>query len=148
MLFAECGDVAGVEAVYAVIRWREEGAFQIGPVTEYPTENISMPNDFVLMEGCRLLDEGSEIQGSGIRTHHTLTTMKEGLLWRLFQQDLMIHEPDLFYLPLHRHFVPEQVPEDDLVIDRLQEGHVIQDFLFLTVSNDISMRFTHLATFP
>ena len=58
MVFAECGEFAGVEAVYAVIRWREEGAFQIGPVTEYPAENMSLPNDFVLMEGCRLLDEG------------------------------------------------------------------------------------------
>jgi CheY-like chemotaxis protein len=58
MVFAECGELTGVEAVYAVIRWREEGAFQIGPVTEYLTENISLPNDFVLMEGCRLLDEG------------------------------------------------------------------------------------------
>ena len=58
MVVAECGEVVGVEAVYAVIRWREEGAFQIGPVTEYPTENISLPNDFVLIEGCRRLDEG------------------------------------------------------------------------------------------
>jgi len=68
MVFAECGEFAGVDAVYAVIRWREEGAFQIGPVTEYPAENISLPNDFVLMEGCRLLDEGSEAQGSGPAT--------------------------------------------------------------------------------
>jgi len=58
MMFAECGNITGVEAVYAVIRWREEGSFQIGPVTEVPPENISLPNDFVLMEGCRLLDEG------------------------------------------------------------------------------------------
>jgi hypothetical protein len=65
MVFAECDEFAGVEAVYAVIRWREEGAFQIGPVTEYPTENISLPNDFILMQGCRLLDEGSARQGSG-----------------------------------------------------------------------------------
>ena len=60
MVFAEYGELAGVEAVYAVIRWREQGAFRIGPVTEYPAENISLPNDFVLMEGCRLLDEGSD----------------------------------------------------------------------------------------
>ncbi len=65
MVFAACGEVAGVEAVYAVIRWREEGSFQIGPATETPADNISLPNDFVLMEGCRLLDEGSERQGSG-----------------------------------------------------------------------------------
>lgn len=58
MVVAECGEIVGVEAVYAVIRWREEGAFQIGPVTEYPTENMSLPNDFVLIEGCRRLDEG------------------------------------------------------------------------------------------
>jgi hypothetical protein len=57
-VFAECGEFVGVEAVYAAIRWREEGAFQIGTVTEYPAENMSLPNDFVLMEGCRLLDEG------------------------------------------------------------------------------------------
>ncbi len=58
MVYARCGDLFGVEAVYRVIRWREEGTFQVGPVTEYPEENISLPNDFVLMEGCRLLDEG------------------------------------------------------------------------------------------
>ena len=58
MMFAECGNITGVEAVYAVMRWREEGSFQIGPVVEVPPENISLPNDFVLMEGCRLLDEG------------------------------------------------------------------------------------------
>jgi hypothetical protein len=65
MVFAECGECAGVEAVYAVIRWREEGSFQIGPATEAPADNISLPNDFVLMEGCRLLDEGEERQGPG-----------------------------------------------------------------------------------
>jgi DNA-binding response OmpR family regulator len=65
MVFAESEELSGVEAVYAVIRWREEGTFQVGPVFAYPEENISLPNDFVLMEGCRLLDEGSEIQGSG-----------------------------------------------------------------------------------
>jgi CheY-like chemotaxis protein len=66
MVSAECGTMTGVEAVYAVIRWREHGTFQIGPVTAYPADNISLPNDFVLMEGCRQLDEGSEGQGSGI----------------------------------------------------------------------------------
>jgi CheY-like chemotaxis protein len=64
MVFAECGELSGVEAVYAVIRWGEEGVFRIGPVSAYPERNISLPNDFVLMEGCRLLDEGSELQGS------------------------------------------------------------------------------------
>ncbi len=59
MMYAECGGITGAEAVYAVIRWREEGAFQIVPVQEYPDENISLPSDFILMEGCRRLDEGS-----------------------------------------------------------------------------------------
>ncbi len=59
MKYAECGGIVGVEAVYAVIRWGEEGSFQIGPLSDDPTENISLPNDFVLMEGCRRLDEVS-----------------------------------------------------------------------------------------
>ena len=58
MVYAECGEAAGVEAVYAVIRWREDGAFQIGPADDSPPQNITLPNDFVLMEGCRRLDEG------------------------------------------------------------------------------------------
>jgi hypothetical protein len=28
------------------------------PATEFPETNVSLPNDFILLEGCRLLDEG------------------------------------------------------------------------------------------
>lgn len=58
MMFAECRNITGVEAVCAMIPWWAEGSFQIGPVIEVPPESISLPNDFVLMEGCRLPDEG------------------------------------------------------------------------------------------
>ena len=52
------------------------------------------------------------------------------------EQDLVIHEPDLFDLPLHLHLVPEQVPENDLIPFGLQEGHVVREIgiLFRTES--------------
>ena len=59
LVHARCGERTGEEAIYRIIGWREEASFRIRPVEAYPAENISLPNDFVLMEGCRLLDEGA-----------------------------------------------------------------------------------------
>jgi len=54
---AACGEVSGDEAVYGIIRWRDDGSFRLEPAAQYPPDNISFPNDYLLMEGCRLLDE-------------------------------------------------------------------------------------------
>ena len=57
MVYSKYGETDGVEAIYKIISWQEEGSFKTDPVTEFPPDNISLPNDFILMEGCRLLDE-------------------------------------------------------------------------------------------
>ena len=54
---AECGPLTGVEAVYRVISWEDDGAFAVHPETTFPPPNISQAIETVLMEGCRLLDE-------------------------------------------------------------------------------------------
>ncbi len=60
MVHAVCGSVTGVEAVYLVVAWRDDGNFRIEPTTDFPPDNISAPNDSILLEGCRLLDEMQE----------------------------------------------------------------------------------------
>lgn len=57
VVHAVCGPVAGEEAIYRIIGWRDEGRFATAPVTGYPPDNVSAPNDTLLFEGCRLLDE-------------------------------------------------------------------------------------------
>jgi len=54
---ALCGDAEGVEAVYRVIRWGEEGTFRLEAAEEFPPDNITVPTDFVLLEGVRQMDE-------------------------------------------------------------------------------------------
>ncbi len=51
-------DLKGEEAVYAAMRW-ENGTWQVEPLKpeEIPEPNISLANEAILMEGCRLLDE-------------------------------------------------------------------------------------------
>ncbi len=58
MVRATCGEISGVEAVYKMISWRNNGSFRTESTNEFPPDNISLPNDFILLEGCRLLDEG------------------------------------------------------------------------------------------
>jgi hypothetical protein len=54
---AVSGREQGVEAVYRVIRWQDDGVFRIEPAKEFPTDNVTVPNDYILLEGSRLLDE-------------------------------------------------------------------------------------------
>jgi len=58
LVHAICDGLAGVEAIYRIISWRDQGSFRMRPATDFPEMNVSMPNDFILLEGCRLLDEG------------------------------------------------------------------------------------------
>lgn len=57
LVHAQCGPLTGVEAVYRVITWEEDGAFAVHPETSFPPPTIAQPIETVLMEGCRLLDE-------------------------------------------------------------------------------------------
>jgi len=57
---AELGDKIGPEAIYEGLTWTS-GNWKIDPVKseDLPATNISLPNESILMEGCRLLDEKS-----------------------------------------------------------------------------------------
>ncbi len=54
---AACDDLRGPEAIYEVITWLDDGEFVVEPAEEFPEQNIAMPLESVLMEGCRILDE-------------------------------------------------------------------------------------------
>jgi len=57
IVFAACGEDRGPEAVYRVIGWQEDGSFRIEPTASFPADNVSLPTDYVLLEGSRRLDE-------------------------------------------------------------------------------------------
>jgi hypothetical protein len=57
IVFAECGQEKGVDAVYRVICRQDEGSFRIEPIRSFPPENVSVPTDYILLEGSRRLDE-------------------------------------------------------------------------------------------
>jgi DNA-binding response OmpR family regulator len=54
------GDLEGAEAVCEAITWTD-GQWFVQPISEsdYPESNNDLPNDAILMEGCRLLDESN-----------------------------------------------------------------------------------------
>lgn len=58
IVYAELGDLLAEKAIYQALAW-QEGNWISEPVTEkdLPESNSSLPNEFILMEGCRLLDE-------------------------------------------------------------------------------------------
>ena len=58
--FAELDQKIGAEAVCEAITWCE-GSWLVQPVTseELPEANNELPNEHILMEGCRLLDEAT-----------------------------------------------------------------------------------------
>ncbi len=57
MVHAKCGKAVGVDAIYRIIGWGENGAFEIQPVKKFPSDNVFEANEAILMEGCRLMDE-------------------------------------------------------------------------------------------
>jgi len=57
LVHARCGSTTGVDAVYRIIAWGEDGAFNVETTKSFPADNIFEPNEAILMEGCRLLDE-------------------------------------------------------------------------------------------
>ncbi len=62
IIFAECGDKLGAEAVYEGIAWAS-GTWNIQPATpqSMPEPNNEYSNESIMMEGCRLLDESGRI---------------------------------------------------------------------------------------
>ncbi|MFH2037083.1 MAG: DUF4388 domain-containing protein [Candidatus Zixiibacteriota bacterium] len=62
---ATLNDLAGAEAIYEGLGWIE-GTWKIEPVKleELPLPNNDQPNESILMEGCRLLDERSRTEQS------------------------------------------------------------------------------------
>jgi len=62
---ARLDNVEGVEAVYKGLSWGD-GIWRSEPMLEedIPDSNIDLPNEAILMEGCRLMDEGAAVQES------------------------------------------------------------------------------------
>ncbi|MBK7093377.1 MAG: DUF4388 domain-containing protein [bacterium] len=58
--FAKLGELVAEKAIYEALAW-ENGTWLLEPITEsdLPEANNNLPNDFILMEGCRLIDERS-----------------------------------------------------------------------------------------
>jgi CheY-like chemotaxis protein len=57
---AECGPLAGPEAVYALLRW-EGGGFSVETEAVAPRQTISASWQELLIEGCRRLDEAAPV---------------------------------------------------------------------------------------
>jgi hypothetical protein len=58
IVFARLGDLLAEKAIYKALTW-ESGTWTSEPVAEndLPVPNNKLPNEFILMEGCRLIDE-------------------------------------------------------------------------------------------
>jgi hypothetical protein len=56
--FAQAAGKEGEQAVYEILTW-QQGTFNLHPVETPPTPNCKLPNEMILLEGCRLLDERS-----------------------------------------------------------------------------------------
>ncbi|MEW5700889.1 MAG: DUF4388 domain-containing protein [Candidatus Zixiibacteriota bacterium] len=55
--FAETTDRSGESAVYDILSW-PDATFSFSPVETMPQVNCHLPNEAMLLEGCRLIDEG------------------------------------------------------------------------------------------
>lgn len=64
IVFAKLGDLLAEKAIYSALTW-EAGTWTSEAVTEkdLPEPNNTMPNEFILMEGCRLIDESGRRVG-------------------------------------------------------------------------------------
>lgn len=68
IVHAVCGRLKGVEAVYEVIAWRDDGSFTVEPQDHSPPDNVFLSNEAILMEGCRMLDETTSSGKSTVRS--------------------------------------------------------------------------------
>lgn len=60
---AYCDNLEGEAAFYEMVGW-EEGDFKVDPDKELGTEAINKPNDALILEGLRRLDEARAAQGN------------------------------------------------------------------------------------
>jgi hypothetical protein len=58
LVHGTAGEHTGPEAVYRVISWEGDGEFTVHQETVFPEPTIQASTESLLMEGCRLLDEG------------------------------------------------------------------------------------------
>jgi len=58
LVHGTAGEETGNEAVYRVIAWEEDGEFTVHQEETFPEPTIQASVESLLMEGCRLLDEG------------------------------------------------------------------------------------------
>ena len=62
LIHGRAGTLQGVEAVYRVITWGDDGSFTVVPIDAFPAANISDAVEAVLMEGCRRFDESHAVR--------------------------------------------------------------------------------------
>jgi DNA-binding response OmpR family regulator len=62
LVHARAGELHGVDAVYRVITWGDDGTFMVIPVETFPAANITDSVERVLMEGCRRYDESHAVK--------------------------------------------------------------------------------------
>ena len=62
LTFAQLDEIKGAEAVYKAIGWKD-GNWKVETLedSEIPEPNNDLPNESILMEGCRLLDETKRV---------------------------------------------------------------------------------------
>jgi len=60
--YAKLDDIEGVEAIYEGLSWKD-GIWRSEPISEndIQNENVEIPNEAILMEGCRLIDENMAV---------------------------------------------------------------------------------------
>jgi CheY-like chemotaxis protein len=66
--FAESGVLRGEDAVYQILAWAD-ATFAFSPLESMPEQNCHLPNEAILLEGCRRIDEAKhagEPQGAAI----------------------------------------------------------------------------------
>jgi len=65
IIYAECDGKIGPDAVYQGLSWNR-GVWSVDPITDddLPEPNNELPNESILLEGCRLLDEQSRREES------------------------------------------------------------------------------------
>lgn len=62
--FAEADGQLGEDAIYKILTW-QDATFSFSPVETMPHANCRMPNEAMLLEGCRLMDEHTRNTESG-----------------------------------------------------------------------------------
>nr|MBN2276582.1 DUF4388 domain-containing protein [candidate division Zixibacteria bacterium] len=67
LIYAECDDKSGAEAVYMCIPWTN-GVWSIDPIKpdQLPPANNDLPIETILLEGCRLLDERNRTENCDV----------------------------------------------------------------------------------